>query len=308
MSVGGVLQPVSDDTAWPFSIEGLPVRGRIVRLGSVADRVLSAHGYPGAVSRLVGEGLVLVGLIGTALKIDATMTLQTQSDGPVRMLVADLDAGRIRGLAQFDADRVSNAKPGELLGKGSLAFTVDPGGDMDRYQGIVELEGGSLVPSALQYFERSEQLPTLVRIAVGQAYAPGGGLHWRAGGIMIQRLAPEGGTDGLLPMEEDDWNRLKLHMRTVTDDELIDPQLSPAELAYRLFNEDGVRAYTPMPLAFGCRCSRERVEGILKSYRRDEIDDLLDDNGKLAVTCEFCNSHYDFDPAEVYPDDATKTP
>jgi molecular chaperone Hsp33 len=296
------IHPTIDDIAWPFAIEGLPVRGRIVRLGPVANRVISAHKYPDVVSRLVGEGLVLVGMLGTALKIDAAMTLQTQSDGPVRMVVADLDEGRIRGLAHYDESRVGNAREEELLGKGSLAFTIDPGGDMERYQGIVDVDGASLVPAALRYFERSEQLPTLVRVAVGQAYTPGEhGLTWRAGGIMVQRLATEGGAAGLQPMDEDDWTRLELLMETVSDDELIDPTLPPADLAYRLFNEDGVRAFTPMPLAFGCRCSRDRVESILKSYRRDEVGDLLDENGQLSVVCEFCNSNYLFNLDDIYP-------
>jgi molecular chaperone Hsp33 len=180
---------------------------------------------------------------------------------------------------------------------------------MERYQGVVDLGGGSLVPAALRYFDRSEQLPTLVRVAVGQAYTPGEhGLTWRAGGIMVQRLATEGGAAGLQPMDDDDWTRLELLMETVSDDELIDPQLPPGDLAYRLFNEDGVRAFTPMQLTFGCRCSRDRVESILKSYRRDEVNDLLDENGQLSVVCEFCNSNYLFNLDDIYPPGADPAP
>lgn len=295
---------VADDLALPFSIEGLPVRGRIVRLGATVERVLAPHNYPAAVARAVGEGLVIVSMLGTGLKIEATLTLQTSSDGPLHTLVADFRSpGTLRGLAQYEKGYAYETDRAPLLGEGSLAFTIDPGGDMDRYQGIVPLAEGTLTGAALEYFDRSEQIPTLLRLAVGQHYAPGKSLEWRAGGILLQRVAGEGGFGDLRPMADDDWTTLELLMKTVTDDELLDPTLAAETLAYRLFHEQGVRALPAQPLAFGCRCSSERVANILRSYTREELEEFIE-GGVIRMTCEFCGSEYDFDPDRLDGTDA----
>lgn len=293
-----------DDFVMPFTIEGIAVRGRVLRLGPALDRILKAHDYPLPVSRLVGEAVALVALLGTALKLDATFTLQTRSDGPVRMIVADFRSpGAVRGLAQFEPGALAAAE--DMLGRGSLAFTIDPGGDMERYQGIVALEGNSLVPAALHYFAQSEQIPALLRIAAGEVYtrdAEGHGhVEWRAGAVLLQRVPAEGGEGDLQPVGEDDWTRFALLVNTLSDDELIDPRVTPDLLAYRLFHEDGVRAYPAHEVAFGCRCSRERVEAILRSYGPDELFEFIE-GGIIRMTCEFCGTNYDFDPGALGED------
>lgn len=287
----------ADDAGISFLIGELAARGRLVRLGPAVDAVMRAHAYPPKVARLVGEAMALVALLGSALKVEATLTLQTASDGPVRRIVADYASpDALRGLAQFDMKRLSEKS---LLGEGTLALTIDPGEGMERYQGVVELEGGSIAEAALHYFRRSEQIPTLLRVAVGESYTRGEARSWRAGALMVQRVAHEGGKEGLAPMPADDWRRLSLLVDTLADDELIDPALSSERLAYRLFNEDGVRVFHRHDFKFACRCSRQRAENILKSYGRAGLADLVVDN-RLSMTCEFCAATYDFDPDSLF--------
>ncbi|MDX5366866.1 MAG: Hsp33 family molecular chaperone, partial [Alphaproteobacteria bacterium] len=260
-----------DDLVQPFQIEGLGIRGRIVRLGPLVDRVLKAHAYPEPVSRLLGEALALTVMIGSALKFDGRFILQTQSKGPVGMLVADFQSpGSIRGYAQMDEARVAEAlesgrtSPADLLGEGYLALTIDQGPDMERYQGIVSLHGEGLSHSAHEYFASSEQVATRIRLAAGPYYhreAGGTEKNWRAGAIMIQHIARDGGLTGYREAEdespyteeEENWNRASILLDTVEDHELLDPALEPNRLLYRLFHEDGVRAYDPAPVEFSCR-------------------------------------------------------
>ena len=187
-----------DDTILPFAVKALDVRGRIVRLGPAVDTILSSHDYPPPVAKLLGEAIVLTVMLGSSLKFDGRFILQTQGDGPVRMLVVDFTTpGNVRACARFDAKRVAaaiaagEANPGKLLGRGHLAMTIDQGGDMSRYQGLVALEGDGLEQAAHEYFLRSEQIPTRVRLAVAEEFRAsenGARHHWRAGGIMLQFL------------------------------------------------------------------------------------------------------------------------
>src|SRR5256886_12945311 len=161
----------ADDTILPFQVEALDLRGRLVRFGPAIDSILSRHRYPAPVAKLLGEAIVLTVMLGSALKFEGRFILQTQSDGPVRMLVVDFTApGRVRACARFDAARVAAAggeiTPGQLLGRGHLAMTIDQGPEMSRYQGLVPLEGGDLEQAAHEYFARSEQIPTHVRLAL----------------------------------------------------------------------------------------------------------------------------------------------
>ena len=191
-----------DDVVLPFEVASLDLRGRVVRLGPVVDKILSAHAYPAPVAKILGEAVVLTVMLGSALKIDGRFILQTQTDGPVRMLVVDFTApDRVRACARFDKDRVAAAieagksDGGALLGRGHLAMTIDQGPDMNRYQGLVALEGGSLEDAAHEYFHRSEQIPTRVRLAVAEQLLAGKGAashRWRAGGILLQFLPKAG--------------------------------------------------------------------------------------------------------------------
>src|SRR5579864_6623644 len=185
-----------DDMVLPFEVASLDLRGRLTRLGPGLDDLLAKHDYPPPVARLLGEAIVLTTLLGSALKFEGRFILQAQTDGPVSFLVVDYQApDRLRAYARFDAERLGDAKntgadSGTLLGHGHLAMTIDQGPDMSRYQGLVALDGGSLEDAAHEYFLRSEQIPTRVRLAVGEEWrsSDGGKHRWRAGGLLMQFL------------------------------------------------------------------------------------------------------------------------
>ena len=313
----------TDDIVTPFEVATLDLRGRVVRLGPVVDQILTRHAYPQPVAKLLGEAVVLTVMLGSALKIDGRFILQTQTDGPVRMLVVDFVApDKVRACARFDKDRVAaaiaegKADGGELLGRGHLAMTIDQGPDMNRYQGLVALEGGSLEDAAHEYFHRSEQIPTRVRLAVAEELraGEGGASHrWRAGGVLLQFLPkslerarvadlhPGDAPEGTLPhvVEEDEaWVEGRALVSTVEDVELIDPELSSERLVYRLFHEPGVRVFRGSAVRAQCSCSRENVEAMLKSFSQDDRDHMVED-GKISVTCEFCSAHYVFAPDDL---------
>ena len=319
-------RPVSDlghdDLVLPFAVTPLDIRGRVVRLGPAVDRILKQHGYPDPVSRLVGEAAALTALLGAALKIQGRFQLQTKTDGAVDMLVVDFDApDRLRAFARFDAARLAEAggrlAPAELLGQGHLALTIDQGAEMSRYQGVVPLEGQGLEAAAHQYFAQSEQIPTLVRLAVAQSVT-GEGSAWRAGGLLAQFLpesedrrrrfdldpgdAPEGFVRAA--PEDDGWSEGKALAGTVEDHELVDPTLSSERLLFRLFHERGVTVFEPQALREACRCSHERIDGMLRSFSREERRDMVGPDGRIGVTCEFCGVHRDFDPADFGPAEA----
>ena len=293
-----------DDVILPFQVEGLDVRGRLVRLGPLVDTILNRHAYPPAVSRLLGEMLLVAGLVGSALKFDGMFTVQTKGDGPVRLMVADFATpGALRGYAQFDADAVEALGPdpdvGALLGGGYLALTIDQGPHTERYQGIVALEGETLAECAETYFRDSEQIATAIRLEVRQD-APG--QPWHAGGIMIQHLPKAGAqnltAENLSGAAAENWRRAAILFGTLRADELVDAALPPDRLLYRLFHEDGVRAFQSTNLAVGCRCSRERIAGVLGRFPAEERADMAVD-GRIVVTCEFCNAGFAFDPATI---------
>jgi molecular chaperone Hsp33 len=303
---------VVDDIVIPFAVEALSIRGRLVRLGAAVDQLLKRHEYPESVSRLVAEAVTLAALLGSTLKLEGRFQLQTKTNGPVSMLLVDFDApSNLRALARFDEARVAQAADSEdLLGRGHMAFTIDPGGDMTRYQGVVALEGQGFEGAAHHYFERSEQIPTLVRLAVGESIAPSG-RAWRAGGLIVQYLpAPTkrradfhkgdapAGTEPHRADEDDDWTEAQALATTTEAHELIDPTLSGERLLYRLFNERGVRVFEPTRLAAVCRCSAEGVDTMLRSFPPEEVRHMIGDDGMIGVTCEFCSTKRVFNPAD----------
>src|ERR1700754_2132525 len=307
-----------DDAVLPFEVASLDLRGRLTRLGPALDEIITKHDYPAPVGKLLGEAIVLATLLGSSLKFDGRFLLQTQTDGPVSFLIVDFQLpDRLRAYARFDAARLKEGQDsGALLGKGHLAMTIDQGADMSRYQGLVALEGGNLEDAAHEYFLRSEQIPTRVRLAVGEEWRGGGEgpkHRWRAGGMLLQFLpkAPERARPadldpGDVPegvakpeIEEDDaWIEGQSLIATVEDVELIDPDLSGERLLYRLFHERGVRVFPSLPLRAQCSCSRDAVASMLKSFTPKDRADMVKD-GKVAVTCEFCSSVYEFTPEEA---------
>jgi molecular chaperone Hsp33 len=312
-----------DDAVLPFEVDALDLRGRLTRLGPALDDILTKHDYPTPVGKLLGEAIVLTTLLGSSLKFEGRFILQTQTDGPVSFMVVDFQApDRLRAYARYDARRLEAGQDSAtLLGRGHLAMTIDQGPDMSRYQGLVALEGGTLEDAAHEYFLRSEQIPTRVRIAVGEEWRGGdGGKHrWRGGGMLMQFLpkaperarqadlhpgdAPEG-TAVHEVAEDDAWVEGQSLISTVEDVELIDPDLSGERLLYRLFHERGVRVFKPLPLHAQCSCSREAVAAMLKSFTPQDRADMVQD-GKVVVTCEFCSSVHQFTPHEAGVEERT---
>lgn len=295
------------DLCLPFEIEGADVRGQAVRLHRSIDQVLKQHQYPAPVSILVGEILSLTVMLGVSLKFDGRLSLQTKSEGPVSMVVADFFApGTVRAYARFDEDKVEAAADTatgkrlsvpELLGKGQFSMVIDQGADMDLYQSIVALEGETIAECTETCFQQSEQIATSFKVAVSEVFTSQG-QSWSAGAIMIQHLPQSGeGKKESEDTPEEIWNRVNILMATTEDHELTDPSLSSQELLYRLFHEDGVRAFEPSEIGPGCTCGEEKVRGVLSGFDPDERADMVVD-GKIEVTCEFCNSVYDFRPDE----------
>ena len=292
------LQTPADDLVATFQIEGWPVRGRIVRLGDAVHEILTRHDYPLAVANLLGEACALAALVGSSLKFDGRLIVQAQGDGPVAYVVVDYDtAGSLRGYCRFDAERLAEASKGvarpgakTLLGQGVFIMTVDQGPDMDRYQGVTPIEGEPLALCAQQYFAQSEQTPTRIRLAVGQSDT-GDGPTWRAGGLLIQNIAG----DETRGDTADAWVRAQALFETTGEDELIDPTLPADTLLWRLFNEDGVRLFEPKPLKAFCRCSLERITGVMESFSLEERQAMVEDDGMVRVTCEYCSRVYELE-------------
>ncbi len=323
---------IPDDLVMPFRLEQTGALGRVGRLGAAVDSVLRRHDYPDSVSMVLGEALVLAAMLGAGLKNESKFTLQTQTDGPLNFLVVSFDwPDALRGYATFDADWFSSNTPdpaqgnGALLGSGHLAMTIAPGGETDtergqQYQGIVAMEGQSLRDAAHTYFLQSEQLPTAIHIAVAKHFgadriedreAGGEGWHWRAGGLIVQKLTWEGGKKRaeVLPDQANDlppdwdedegWVRTRALADTVEAHELTDPTLAPERLLYRLFHEEDVRAFETRPMAERCRCSRERIENVLARFPAEELQDMEREHGGVHVTCEFCGRAYSFEADDV---------
>lgn len=295
---------VPDDLVQPYQVENGAARGRLVRLGPAVQTVIDGHQYPEPVAMLLTQAIALSALVAGIFKFDGVFSLQAKGDGPVSLLVADLTSdGALRGFAQFDEDALAaldeswrDGPVPHLLGGGYLAFTVDQGQDTESYQGIVDLTGATLADCAHNYFRQSDQFEGVVKLTSGMDESG----HWRAGGLLVQKMPPEGlvlqSGDAADEDFEEAWRRAVILMSSSRDDELLDPALHPHDLLFRLFHEDGVRVFDAAPLEMRCRCSAERVETMLQSFPRTEIETLKvgDD---VVVTCEFCGHDY------VYSDD-----
>lgn len=300
------MEPASPygDFVLPFDIANCGVRGRLVRLDAASARALSAHALPEAAARVAGETIALGALLGTALKLDGRLTIQTKGDGPLDLVTADYygaDENRprgVRGYARLDTARFEALEGKDfagLAGKGAMAITIEPKVGGKTYQGIVELSEGGIAPSAETYFAQSEQLPTVIKLAAAPLYVAGDRTpHWRAGGIMLQ-MTPDSAKQGI-ETKSDDWERLTLLLKTVEDLELVDTTLAPETLLWRLFNEDEVRVQPPEPVIFRCDCNADRITQVLKSYAAADRAGLADPDGIIRARCEFCGKTHEIGP------------
>ena len=309
MVLGNVRAPpdyigLDDDHTLPFQVDALDLRGRLVRLGPAIDTMLSRHDYPEPVATLLGELVVATTLLAGALKFEGILTAQIQSDGPIGLIVVDFKTpGQLRAYARFDQAEVMKARAVEAryanpvqcyLGRGNLAFTVDQGPETERYQGMVELTGDTLLDCVHHYLKQSEQHSALMRIAVK---SPGNGNPWRAGGVMVQHMpglmAGRVQDDRLQQEYAESWEHAEALAASTRSDELVDPDLAPDALLWRLFHVDGVRVFRAEPLVSQCRCSRDRILGVIASFPVEELQTMVVDD-RIEVTCEFCNERYDF--------------
>ncbi len=288
---GSAAAAANCDEAVGFALPARSARGRLVRLGPLLDDVLSAHDYPAPIARILSEALVLAALLGAMLKdAGGQLTLQAQTEaGIVDLLVCDYRGGELRGYVRFDAQRLAaeTSLPSlfALFGKGYLAITFDQTATRERYQGIVPLEGDSLAEAAQHFFSQSEQIPSLVRLAVDDT-------GHVAGGILLQHL-PEGeeGRDRLhTRLDHPEWEHVRILAETIRANELVDPALPPENLLWRLFHEEEeVRVLAAVPLTKGCRCSYDYVRGVIARFGADERAQMVDDDGFISVDCEFCS-------------------
>ncbi len=309
-----LIEPVAlplptDDVVIIFRTDKSRVHGRLVRIGSVAETILARHEMPDAASAALGEALALAALLGSALPAAGNISVQTRTTGPVSVLYADCDApGRLRGYARYDAHALvakgsAAGISSSSAGEGHLAITIDQGDAAERYQGVIALDGQKLADGAAAYFESREDLPTFVRLAVAQHYSAATPadvatrLQWRGGGIMMQNLGEQSpiGDDET----DDPWQRVRMLTGTIEAHELLDPLLEPERLLLRLFHEEGVIIERVVPLSVYCKCSREKIAGVLLAFGPDELADMVDADGKILVNCEFCGTNYPFDPAAI---------
>ncbi len=303
------MEPMSPygDFVLPFDIVNAGVRGRMVRLDASSARALGAHALPEPAARVAGEAVALGALLGTALKLDGRLTIQTKGDGPLDLITADYygaDENRargVRGYARLDAARfeaLDGKDFAQLAGKGVMAITIEPKVGGKTYQGIVELSQDGIAPSAETYFAQSEQLPTVIKLAAAPLYVAGDRQpHWRAGGIMLQ-MTPESAKQGI-ETKSDDWDRLSLLLKTVEDLELVDTSLAPETLLWRLFHEDEVRVQPPEPVIFRCDCNADRITQVLRSYVAAERAGLADPDGIIRARCEFCGKTHEIGPQDL---------
>jgi len=299
--------PTTDDYVQRFQLENKVAQGRLVRLGDTINKILKTRDYPHEVAVLLGEIQVIAGLMAGVLKFKGVLSIQIKGDGAIKMLMVDVtNEGAMRGLAKFDLEKLEelskklsigpqNSVP-RFLGNGYFVLTVDQGQGSDPYQGVIELEGATLSECAQKYLSQSAQIDAMLKVAVSKTQGKDGS-NWRGGGLMLQKLAPTGlqrmsGEQRELE-SEDCWRRAIIFLGSCTNEELLDSDLHPHLLLYRLFSEDGVRVFNFSSLFMKCRCSIDKIKNVLASFPREEVE-TMKINGEVRVNCEFCNVDYRF--------------
>ena len=297
------------DICTSFHIENGAFRGRLVRLNKVIDTILQKHQYPTPVSAVITESSALAAILASSIKYDGLFTLQTESNGPVSMVVVDVKSdGTMRACAKFDEAHLEQAQAlrkmsGEiepaphLMGEGHLAFTVDQGPDTQLYQGIVDLQGKTLTDCALRYFKQSEQIDTALQLFL--LPPQGESKSWSAAGIMIQKMPVKGGKEFLdEDAAKDAWEQAQVFLHSLTADEVFNADLSAEEILHRLYHDNNLVITKSMEYKFGCRCNRDKLLNTLRSFDQDEIEHLAE-NGKITAECHFCGEKYVFDKGEI---------
>jgi molecular chaperone Hsp33 len=296
------LLGAGDDFVASFQIEDTSVRGRIARLGDgVLDPILKRHDYPRWAAHLLGEAVTLAVLVSASLKFEGRVMVQAQGEGPVSLLVAEARSdGGVRGYLRLNkekwdfVDRVNKGQRPHIpqaLGRGVLALLLQPDDpDQAPWQSMVPIEGATLADCAQMWFSQSEQVPTRVRLAVAEVSEPGGTKRWRSGGALIQQVAG----DAARGATDEPWDNARHLFDTITDLELVDPDVSSAELLLRLFHESGVRLEPLKPLTDKCTCSDEKLLDTLRQMPRAEVVDLAKDDGAITADCQFCGRLYRF--------------
>jgi molecular chaperone Hsp33 len=292
------------DTLHRFLFDRFPIRGHLVHLDAAWRALIEHRQYPIAIRETLGEAVVASLLLAATIKFEGVLSLQLQGDGPMHLLLAQCTSGLgVRGLARYREGAGEAHKISELIGNGNLTVTLETDEGAQRYQGIVPIEGERLADSLQAYFQNSEQLPTRLWL---HADVQG------ASGMLLQKLPSAGSLPAAdaAPIE-DAWRRVQLIGDTLTPEELR--TLADAEILHRLFNEDDLRLFEPSPVYFRCRCSRERVAGMLQGLGETETRSVIAERGKVEVHCDFCNRAYVFDAVDVEqlfkaPDSGSRAP
>jgi molecular chaperone Hsp33 len=274
------------DTLRRFVFERFPVRGHLVRLDAAWRALIEHHAYPRSVEDALGQTTAATALLAASVKFDGRLTLQLQGPGPMHLLVVQASPGlALRGVARHSSEVPAEATPlSGLTGGGQLTVTIESDDAAARYQGIVPLDADTLSECFQHYFAQSEQLPTRLWLAASADCAAG---------LLLQRLP---GAEASAEADED-WNRILHLATTLTSTELT--TLSSDVILRRLFHEEDVRVFDPSPVYFRCTCSRERVDGILRSLGADEVRSILTEQGRVEVKCEFCNRAYGYDAVDA---------
>lgn len=279
----------SEDVLHRFMLEKAGVRGVLVRLGASWHEIASRAEYPSDLRDTLGQAVAASALLTGNIKFEGALSLEFKSQGALRLLFTECtDKGRLRGLARYDAQALPPRVDLANLPDAMLAITIGHA-ERGRYQGVVQLDDTASIGEALEnYFERSEQLPARILLAADGDHAVG---------LMLQPVPGEGGHNAA-DEDEDAWARVGHLTATLSASEMLATR--PEELLYRLYHEETVRLYEPKPLAFGCTCSQERVEGMLRALGRKEVEATLEDrDGEIEVICEFCAKRYIFDRVDA---------
>jgi molecular chaperone Hsp33 len=277
-----------NDTLQRFMFELTPVRGEIVHLDATWAAILEKHDYPVLVRDILGEMMAAAVLLSATLKLNGRLIIQLQGKGPITLMVVECsNAHELRGLAHWQ-DLPDEGDLSDLAGDGQLTITLEPADDQQRYQSIVDIKGSTLSDALMNYLQQSEQLDTyLWLVANGK----------RASGLLLQKLPRDIKSQTASEEDVDAWNRIIKLSSTVTREELL--EVGELNLLHRLFHEETVRVFEPMPVCFRCSCSRERVANMLRTLGLEELNSIIEEQGSIEVACEFCNQKYEFDSVDV---------